>query len=129
MAVDVAVCPPYTTLAAVVEALRGGGGGGGGGTPIKVGAQNVHWAESGAFTGEISPAMLGEIGVQYAIVGHSERRQYFGETDETVNQRTKAALAAGILPIVCVGETLEEREAGTDRVASSRRRPKVAWPD
>jgi triosephosphate isomerase len=102
--VDVAVCPTFTTLASVVEGLKD--------TPIKVGAQNVAWAESGAFTGEISAAMLNEIGVDYVIIGHSERRQYFGETDETVNARTKAALAAGLLPIVCIGELLEEREAG-----------------
>jgi len=101
--VDVAVCPPFTTLTSVVAGLAG--------TPIKVGAQNVHWAASGAFTGEVSAAMLKETGVDYVIIGHSERRQYFGETDATVNQRTKAALAAGLLPIVCVGETLAERDA------------------
>ena len=82
------------------------------GTNIKVGAENVHWAEKGAFTGEISAKMLVELGVEYVIIGHSERRQYFGETDETVNARMKAALAAGLKPIVCVGETLEEREGG-----------------
>ena len=82
------------------------------GSNIGLGAQNVHWAEKGAFTGEISAAMLKELGVQYVVIGHSERRQYFGETDETVNKRTKAALAAGLKPIVCVGETLAEREAG-----------------
>ena len=85
-AVDVVVCPPFTTLAAVAKAAAG--------TPIKVGAQNVHWAASGAFTGEISAAMLAEIPVSYVIIGHSERRQYFGETDATVNQRLLAALAA-----------------------------------
>jgi triosephosphate isomerase len=82
------------------------------GTPIAVGAQNVHWEESGAFTGEISAAMLKEIPVEYVIVGHSERRQYFGETDETVAKRVKAALAKTITPIVCIGETLEQRDAG-----------------
>lgn len=101
---DVVICTPYTDLAAAVEATKG--------SNIKVGAENVHWAEKGAFTGEISANMLVELGVEYVIIGHSERRQYFGETDETVNARTKAALAAGLKPIVCVGETLEERENG-----------------
>lgn len=101
---DVVICTPYTDLAAAVEAVKG--------SNIKVGAENVHWAEKGAFTGEISAKMLAELGVEYVIVGHSERRQYFGETDATVNARAKAALAAGLKPIICVGETLEEREAG-----------------
>lgn len=101
---DVVICTPYTDLATAVEMTKG--------TNIKVGAENVHWAEKGAFTGEISANMLAELGVEYAIIGHSERRQYFGETDQTVNARVKAALAAGIKPIVCVGETLEEREGG-----------------
>ncbi|NCA67556.1 MAG: triose-phosphate isomerase [Clostridia bacterium] len=101
---DVVVCTPYTSLAAAVEAAKG--------SNIKVGAENVHWAEKGAFTGEISADMLVELGVEYVIIGHSERRQYFGETDATVNMRTKAALAKGLLPIVCVGELLAEREAG-----------------
>ena len=99
---DVVICPTFTSLAAASAAAAG--------TPIGVGAQNVHWAESGAFTGEISAAMLKEIPVEYVIIGHSERRQYFAETDETVNQRLKAALAAGLKPIVCVGELLEERQ-------------------
>ncbi len=103
-ACEVVVCPTFTTLSAVVEACKG--------TNVKVGAQNISWAESGAFTGEISAAMLKEIGVEFVIIGHSERRQYFGETDETVNMRTKAALAAGLKPIVCIGELLEERESG-----------------
>ena len=91
------------------------------GTNIQVGAQNIHWAEKGAFTGEISAAMLKEAGAAYAIIGHSERRQYFGETDATVNSRTKAALAAGIVPIICVGESLEQREKGeTDAVVSGQ---------
>ncbi|OGV54789.1 MAG: triose-phosphate isomerase [Lentisphaerae bacterium GWF2_44_16] len=102
--VDIVVCPPFTTLAAVVKAAEG--------SNIKVGAQNVHWADNGAFTGEISAGMLKEAGVEYAIIGHSERRQYFGETDETVNKRLKAALAAGLKPIVCIGELLDEREGG-----------------
>jgi len=106
---DIVVCPTFTTLSAVVEAAKG--------TNIHVGAQNVHWAEHGAFTGEISAAMLKEAGVEYVIIGHSERRQYFGETDSTVNQRLKAALAAGLKPIVCVGELLADRESGnTEKV-------------
>jgi triosephosphate isomerase len=101
--VDVAVCPPFTTLAAVVKELAG--------SVIAVGAQNLHWEASGAYTGETSAAMLKEIPVTCVIIGHSERRQYFGETDETVNKRLKAALKADLLPIVCVGETLAERES------------------
>ena len=103
-ACDVVICTPYTDLATAVEMCKG--------TNIKVGAENVHWAEKGAFTGEISADMLVELGVEYVIIGHSERRQYFGETDATVNARVKAALAKGLKPIICVGETLEEREAG-----------------
>ena len=102
--VEIVVCPVFTALASVVEAAAG--------TNVKVGAQNIHWAENGAFTGEISAAMLKETGVEYVIIGHSERRQYFGETDETVNQRLNAALKAGLIPMVCVGEMLEEREGG-----------------
>ena len=98
----VVICVPYTNLETAVELTKG--------TNIKVGAENVHFEKSGAFTGEISADMLTEIGVEYVIIGHSERRQYFGETDETVNKRTKAALAAGLRPIVCVGELLWERE-------------------
>lgn len=100
----VALCVPFTDLATAVQCAKG--------TNIGVGAQNVHWAESGAFTGEISVAMLKELGVEYVVIGHSERRQYFGETDETVLKRTLAALAGGLKPIVCVGETLAERESG-----------------
>lgn len=103
-ACDVVVCVPAIDIPAVGEALKG--------TNIKLGAENVHYAEKGAFTGEISAAMLKEYGVEYVIVGHSERRQYFGETDETVNKRTLAAIAAGLTPIVCIGESLEERETG-----------------
>jgi triosephosphate isomerase len=99
---EVVVCPPFTTLAAVVAAAAG--------SNVKVGAQNIHWAANGAFTGEISAEMLKDAGVEYVIIGHSERRQYFGETDATVNQRLKAALAAGLKPMVCIGETLAERE-------------------
>ena len=101
---EIVICPPFTDLAAVSEVIRD--------TNIRLGAQNVHWASKGAFTGEISADMLKALGVGYAIVGHSERRQYFGETDETVNKRLKAALEAGLTPIVCVGETLEQRESG-----------------
>lgn len=111
--VEVAVCPTFTSLAAAVEVLKG--------SNVKVGAQNIHWADDGAFTGEISGSMLKEIGVEYVIIGHSERRQYFGETDETVNKRTKAALKYGLKPIVCVGETLTEREGGiTEKVLNTQ---------
>ena len=99
---EVIACVPYVDLCTAIEAVKG--------TNIKIGAENCHWAESGAFTGEISTGMLTELGVEYVVLGHSERRQYFGETDETVNKRTKAALAAGLKPIVCVGELLWERE-------------------
>ncbi|MBQ7668832.1 MAG: triose-phosphate isomerase [Clostridia bacterium] len=102
---DVVVCPTFVCLKDAVAAAKG--------TNIKVGAQNIHWADNGAFTGEISGEMLKEIGVDYVIIGHSERRQYFAETDETVNNRLKAALKYELKPIVCVGETLEQREAGT----------------
>ena len=102
--VEAVVCPPFTDLKDAAAACAG--------SNVALGAQNVHWEASGAFTGEISAAMLKDLGVKYVIVGHSERRQYFGETDETVNKRTKAALAAGLIPIVCVGETLAERDGG-----------------
>ena len=114
--IEVAVCPPYVSLAAALEALRG--------SPVQVFAQNVHWAETGAFTGEVSAAMLVEVGVAGAIVGHSERRQYFGETDETVARRSEAALAAGLRVIACVGETLDERDGG--RVEEVLRRQAAA---
>ncbi len=100
----VIICVPYTDLCKAVKMTKG--------TNIHVGAQNCHWKESGAFTGEIAPSMLTEMGVEYVVIGHSERRTYFGETDETVLMRTKAALAAGLKPIVCIGETLSERESG-----------------
>ncbi|MCL1789310.1 MAG: triose-phosphate isomerase [Oscillospiraceae bacterium] len=109
--VNIVVCVPYTNLQTAVEGFKG--------CSVKVGAQNVHFEKSGAFTGEISADMLKEIGAEYVIIGHSERRQYFGETDETVNKRTKAALDAGLIPIMCVGELLDEREAGiTEEVVS-----------
>ena len=101
---DVVVGVPAVNFAAVSEAIKG--------TNIKLGAQNMHWKESGAYTGELSAAMLKECGVEYVILGHSERRQYFGETDATVNLRTLAAVKAGLTPIICVGEKKEEREAG-----------------
>ncbi len=103
-ACDVVVCPPFVDLPAAQKALAG--------SAIRLGAQNIHWAEKGAFTGEVSAMMLKEFGAEYAIVGHSERRQFFGETDEGVNKRARAALAAGITPIICVGESLEQREGG-----------------
>ncbi len=101
--VEAVVCVPFTVLTDVKRAI--------GESNIKLGAQNMHWEENGAFTGEISPSMLNEIGIHYCIIGHSERRQYFNETDETVNKKIKSALSHDIKPIVCVGETLEEREA------------------
>ena len=101
---DVIICVPYTNLETALELTKG--------TNIKVGAENCHWAKSGAFTGEISAEMLTEMGVEYVIIGHSERRQYFGETDATVNKRVRAALDAGLKVILCVGELLEQRELG-----------------
>ena len=101
---EVVVCVPFTSIETARKALRG--------SNIQLGAQNVHWAPKGAFTGEISADMLAEQKVKYVIVGHSERRQYFGETNQSVNARTKAAIAAGLKVILCVGETLEERETG-----------------
>jgi triosephosphate isomerase (TIM) len=101
---EIVICPPFTNLDAAVAAAKG--------SNISIGAQNIAWAKEGAFTGEISGAMINATGATHAIIGHSERRQYFGETDETVLNRTKAALAAGLTPIVCVGERLEQRESG-----------------
>jgi len=102
--VEIVVCPPFTALSAVREVLRG--------SNIELGAQNMHWEDEGAFTGEVSPVMLRNLGCMYVILGHSERRTYFGETDEGVNRKVKAALLNGLLPIICVGETLKEREEG-----------------
>jgi triosephosphate isomerase len=101
---DVVVCVPFTNLETVLAAAAG--------SNIKVGAQNVHFEKSGAFTGEISADMLSEMGVEYVVIGHSERRQYFGETDETVNKRLKACIASGMTAILCVGEMLADRENG-----------------
>ncbi|MFO7534817.1 MAG: triose-phosphate isomerase [Kiritimatiellia bacterium] len=99
-----ALCPPFTALDAVGKALAG--------SPLALGAQNMHWEKEGAFTGEVSAAMLVDMKCSYVILGHSERRTFFGETDAIVNRKTRAALAAGLKPIVCVGETLEQRQAG-----------------
>ncbi|MGM9634627.1 MAG: triose-phosphate isomerase [Candidatus Avispirillum sp.] len=108
---DVILCVPFVDIAPAVEAAKG--------THVKIGAQNVHFEAKGAFTGEISAAMLLECGAEYVIIGHSERRQYFGETDETVNKRLKAALASGLKVILCVGEVLEERQSGiTEEIVS-----------
>lgn len=103
-ACDVVLCVPYVDIAAAIEAAKG--------SNIKIGAENVHFKANGAYTGEVSAEMLTACGVEYVVIGHSERRQYFGETDQTVNLRTLAALNAGLKAIVCVGETLEQRELG-----------------
>jgi triosephosphate isomerase len=102
--VDIAICPPYINLKAVYDIVKG--------SSIKLGAQDVHWEAKGAFTGKVSCAMLKSVGVTYVIIGHSEQRTYFHETNETVNKKVKATLAAGLLPIICVGETLDERKSG-----------------
>jgi triosephosphate isomerase len=109
---EIVVCPPFTALAAVQPILAG--------TNIKLGAQNLSWEPQGAFTGEISAPMLKDIGCDYVIIGHSERRQFFAETDENVSRKLKAALAVGLIPIVCVGESLSEREAGITSSVVSR---------
>ncbi|MBB6453569.1 triosephosphate isomerase [Salirhabdus euzebyi] len=100
--VESVICAPYIALPALVQQAKG--------TNVKVAAQNMHYEENGAFTGEVSPVMLKDLGVEYVVIGHSERREMFNETDETVNKKTKAAFAHGLIPIVCVGETLEQRE-------------------
>ncbi|KPU26471.1 triosephosphate isomerase [Caloranaerobacter sp. TR13] len=105
--VEVVVCVPFTSLNEIKKELKD--------TKVKLGAQNMHWEEKGAFTGEISPLMLKEIGIDYVIIGHSERRQYFNETDETVNKKVISALKYGIKPIICVGETLEQREKNIEK--------------
>lgn len=110
---EIVLCSPFTALGALSKNLHG--------SRIRVGAQNVHWEEVGAYTGEISAPMLMELGVRYVVVGHSERRQYFGETDATVNLRLKAAQAHGLIPILCVGETKQQRDAGeTERLIVSQ---------
>lgn len=118
--VEVVVCPPFVCLPAVLEAVKG--------TNIGVGAQNMHFEESGAFTGEIAPSMLVELGVKYVVIGHSERRQYFAETDETVNKKVLKAIEHNLVPIICVGESLEEREQGVT-IDLVRLQTKVALKD
>jgi len=105
--VEVVICAPFVSLNAAISAAAG--------TNIRIGAQNMHWKESGAFTGEVSPVMLKSIGVEYVIIGHSERREYFAETDETVNKKALAAFEHDLIPIICVGETLAQREEGITR--------------
>lgn len=105
--VEVVICVPFVALSDIKKEIEG--------FKIKLGAQNMHWEEEGAYTGEISPLMLKDIGVDYVIIGHSERRQYFGETNETVNKKVRSALKHDIIPIVCVGETLEEKESSLDK--------------
>jgi len=102
--VEMAVAPPFTALAAVAEVIKH--------TPLKLSAQNLFWEKEGAYTGEVSPLMLKDVGCEYVIIGHSERRQYFAETDEMINKKVKAALGFALRPILCVGERLEEREKG-----------------
>ncbi len=117
--VDVVLCPPFTALKAVSDAVTG--------THLDLGAQNMHWEASGAYTGEVAPGMLREVFCHYVILGHSERRTYFHETDEIVNKKVKAALAANLRPIVCVGELLEERDAGqTEAVVEKQLRGSLA---
>jgi triosephosphate isomerase len=116
---DIVIAPPFTALAAAVEAARG--------TAIHIAAQNLHWEAEGAFTGEVSAGMLVEAGCRAVIIAHSERRQYFGETDASANKKVKAALAAGLTPILCVGETLTEREGGkTEKVLEQQFRGGLA---
>ena len=111
--VEVVLCPPFTALGAVARAISG--------SNLSLGAQNMYWEEEGAYTGEISPRFLVDLGCGWVIIGHSERRKYFGELDEYVNRKTKAALKSGLKPIVCVGETLEEREKGvTEKVVETQ---------
>ena len=109
---EIVIAPPFTALADAVEAARG--------SAIAIAAQNMYWAPEGAFTGEVSAPMLVETGCRAVIIAHSERRQFFGETNDTANRKVKAALAAGLVPILCVGETLAEREAGDTRVVLER---------
>jgi triosephosphate isomerase len=121
---DIVIAPPFSAISTAVEAAKG--------TSVAISGQDLFWEKEGAFTGEVSAPMLAEAGCRYAIIGHSERRQYFAETDETVSKKTKAALAAGLIPIVCVGETLAQREAGqTERVCHTQFRngPGALTPD
>ena len=104
---EIVLCPPFTSLGVLAGMIAG--------SEIKLGAQNMHWEDQGAFTGEISPAMLKDVGCKYVILGHSERREYFGETDGIINRKVKAALAHELVPILCVGEKLAQRESGTTR--------------
>ncbi|MGH7424548.1 MAG: triose-phosphate isomerase [Candidatus Methylomirabilales bacterium] len=104
--VEIVICPPFTALRTVQTTIEGAG------MEVALGAQDVYWKDSGAYTGEISPLMLTKLGVRFVVIGHSERREYFSETDQAVNAKVKAALSHGLRPIMCVGETLEEREAG-----------------
>lgn len=117
---EVVLIPPFTSIESAINNVKG--------SPVAIGAQNMDWRENGAFTGEVSPLMLTELGVTYVLIGHSERRQFFGETNQTVNNRLKAALQHKLIPIVCVGETLDERESGlTDSVV--RRQVAAALAD
>ena len=118
--VEIVVCPVFTSLTVVADILIE--------SNIKLGAQNVYWEDSGAFTGEVSAPMLKDLGVEYVIIGHSERRQFFGETNETVNKRIKAALKSQLIPIVCVGENLNERESGKTFDCRSCRRSEIRSP-
>ncbi|MGH2768662.1 MAG: triose-phosphate isomerase [Actinomycetota bacterium] len=104
--VEIVICPPFTALRTVQTTIEGAG------MEVALGAQDIYWKDSGAYTGEISPLMLTKLGVRFVVIGHSERREYFSETDQAVNAKVKAALSHGLRPIMCVGETLEEREAG-----------------
>jgi triosephosphate isomerase (TIM) len=117
--VDIVLCPPFTALKAVSDVVTG--------SHVDLGAQNMHWEASGAYTGEVAPGMLRELFCHYVILGHSERRAYFHETDEIVNKKVKAALAANLHPIVCVGELLEDRDAGrTEKVVETQLRGSLA---
>ncbi len=118
--VEVVVCPPFLSIPAVLEAVKG--------TNIGVGAQNMHFEEKGAFTGEVAPSALVEIGVKYVVLGHSERRQYFAETDETVNKKVLKAIEHNLIPIICVGESLEQREQGVT-IDLVRQQVKIALKD
>jgi triosephosphate isomerase len=120
-AVDVAICPPYTLLSAVAQEIAG--------SPIKLGAQNVYCEPKGAFTGEIAPGMLKDVGCEYVIIGHSERRQHFGETGDLLHRKVRAALEANLAVIYCVGETLDEREAGRTEAVVERHLGEVISED